>query len=124
MEMEKEIQASVQIRPSFRDKFPVSAVKGIMSAIMKKKLYKQEYGSEDATRWTKEISDEIRDGVKELELKRYKICVNVVVGEQRGQAIQVGCRCFWDEEADNLATEKFVSDKLFCVATCYGVYYY
>jgi hypothetical protein len=34
---------------------------------------------------------------------RYKYIVQVVLGQQKGQGIQAGTKCFWDFETDTVA---------------------
>ncbi|CAM9356191.1 unnamed protein product, partial [Sphacelaria rigidula] len=58
----------------------------------------------------------------EMNLARYKYIVQVVIGEQRGEGVRMGSRCFWDSETDNIANETYVNDSIFCVATAYAVY--
>jgi len=36
----------------------------------------------------------------------------------------MGTRCFWDSGTDNHASETFMNDNIFCVATAYAVYLY
>lgn len=55
---------------------------------------------------------------------RYKLMVQVVIGQQKGEGVRMGTRCFWDAESDNYASDTFTNDSLFCVATAYGVYMY
>jgi len=38
--------------------------------------------------------------------------------------ILIGTRCFWDAGTDNYASETFMNDNIFCVATAYSVYLY
>ena len=47
-----------------------------------------------------------------------------VIGEQKGEAIKVACKCFWDSKTDAFAKETFENKSIFAVATVYGVYYY
>ena len=113
------------------------------------------YNPELTAQWTREISDEIKNRLKnDLELPRYKFVVQVVVGEQRGEGVRMGVRCFWDADTDNYAEESFRNvradalhralllnffsltrlftlhlffcsqDSLFCVATVFGSYTY
>ncbi len=35
--------------------------------------------------------------------------VQVVMGEQRGEGVRMGTRCFWDADTDNYASETFVN---------------
>lgn len=50
--------------------------------------------------------------------------VQVVMGEQKGEGVRMGCRCFWDSDTDNYASETFTNDEMFCVATAFAVYLY
>ncbi|CAN0245988.1 unnamed protein product [Ectocarpus fasciculatus] len=64
---------------------------------------------DQATVQTKRICDEIKNGLKEMNLPRYKYVVQVVIGEQRGEGVRMGSRCFWDSETDNVASETYVN---------------
>ncbi|ELU01365.1 hypothetical protein CAPTEDRAFT_90344 [Capitella teleta] len=59
-----------------------------------------------------------------MDYERYKFVVQVVIGEQRGEGVKMGCRCFWDSDSDSYAQDLFLNDSLFCVAAVFGVYYY
>ena len=83
------------------------------------------YNPELTGQWTREIADEIKSKLKtDLELPRYKFVVQVVVGEQRGEGVRMGCRCFWDADTDAYAEESYRNDSLFCVAAVFGSYLY
>ena len=43
----------------------------------------------------------------ELNLERYKFVVQVVIGEQRGEGVRMGCRCFWDSDTDGYAEDTY-----------------
>lgn len=49
-----------------------------------------------------------------MNLPRYKFVVQVVIGEQRGEGVRMGSRCFWDSETDNVASETFVNVRAPC----------
>ena len=103
----------------------MAAMKEICMAVMKETLDGKVYdkaGGEGET--TKKIADEIRTRLKEQDLPRYKYMVQVVIGEQRGEGVRMGCRTFWDPDTDAYANATYVNDNLFCVATAYGIYLY
>uniref|UniRef100_H9GC41 Tctex1 domain containing 2 n=1 Tax=Anolis carolinensis TaxID=28377 RepID=H9GC41_ANOCA len=56
--------------------------------------------------------------------QRYKMVVQVVIGEQRGEGVNMAARCFWDADTDNYAQDVFINDSLFCVAMAFGCYFY
>ena len=99
-------------------------MKAIIRGVLDGHLKGQTFVADHTADWTKGIANEIRDKLKGLGLDRYKYLVQVVMGEQRGQGVRMGCRCFWDSETDSNASEVFINDKLFCVASAYAVYLY
>ena len=111
-------------RPQYKDKFPVHAVRELIRTTLNDKFKGLEYDLDQTTKWTKEVADDVRDKLKALKLPRYKIMVQAVIGEQRGEGVRMGCRCFWDAETDNQASATFTNDSLFCVCTAFGVYLY
>ncbi|KAL7752769.1 hypothetical protein RI367_001771 [Sorochytrium milnesiophthora] len=125
------------IRPNFKHKFKPSVAQKIIHQVLVEKLSGQAYSADNATQWTRDISDDIRNRLKDEQNERYKFVVNVVLGEQRGEGARMGCRCFWDQDTDNLAQDMYMNrlthlrpslsvpqDSLFCVAVVFAVYYY
>lgn len=113
------------VRPSYKDKFPPTEVKKIISSFLSEFLSDKSYNPELTSQWTREIADGIKGQIKQqLELPRYKFVVQVVVGEQRGEGVRMGCRCFWDADTDAYADETYRNDTLFCVAAVFATYLY
>jgi|TARA_B110000091_G_C13397025_1_gene302517 hypothetical protein len=115
--------AEFQIRPTYNERFPSSTVKEVLRDILKVELTGVEYTVDNTPDQSKRIADNVRNKLKNLNLPRYKFMVQVVIGELRGQGVQMGSRCFWDSSSDCQVSETFVNDSLFCVATAFGVYY-
>ncbi|KAI8805817.1 Tctex-1 [Cladochytrium replicatum] len=109
---------------SLFNRFRPAIVSTIIHQVLENRLRGQTYTGEASSAWSKEIADEIRNRLKELDLVRYKYVVHVLIGEMRGEGVHMGCRCFWDSDTDNMAKEKFENESLFCVATVFGVYHY
>ena len=42
-----------------------------------------------------------------MNFDRYKLVVDVSIGEFKGQGIRVGSRCIWDTTTDNFATVSY-----------------
>jgi hypothetical protein len=40
-------------------------------------------------------------GITELNMPRYKVVVQTIIGEVRGQGLRVASRCLWDVDTDN-----------------------
>eukprot|EP00741_Cyanophora_paradoxa_P010440 tig00000037_g10095.t1 len=120
----KRKEAAYQVAPSYQNKLKPAVVKSHIHEVLVRKLHGQFYNAENMSQWTREISDEIKNKLKEFELGRYKYVVQVVIGEQRGEGVRMACRCFWDSNTDNYAQDVFMNESLFCVAAAFGVYLY
>ena len=56
---------------------------------------------------------------------RYKYIVQCVVGANKGQGVRMGCRQFWDDNLDNVATvTKVVEDEYFVTVVAFALYTY
>ncbi|KAK3094501.1 hypothetical protein FSP39_002578 [Pinctada imbricata] len=84
-------------------------VKEAIHNILNEHLTGKNYDAEETTEWSRQIADEIKVKLKELGYDRYKFIVQVVIGEQRGEGVKMGCRCFWDSDTDNYAQDIFMN---------------
>ncbi|KAL5005217.1 hypothetical protein ScPMuIL_018673 [Solemya velum] len=112
------------IRPNYQHKFRPISVKECIHLVLNEHLTGKEYSAEETTEWSKAISDDIKVKLKDMGYDRYKFVIQVVIGEQRGEGVKMGCRCFWDSDTDNYAQDIFMNDSLFCVAAAFGIFYY
>lgn len=104
-------------------KFQSEKVQRLVDDILHKNLDKFEYDSNAVVELTKTISNEILDAVKKLEYERYKVVVDVTLGEFKGQGIRVASRCLWDMSVDSYASASFKNSSTFAVAMVFGIYF-
>nr|XP_004668390.1 dynein light chain Tctex-type protein 2B isoform X2 [Jaculus jaculus] len=119
-----ELENTYILRPIFQQRFRPSVVKGCIHAVLKEELENAEYSPEEMPQLTKRLSETIKDKLKELGYDRYKMVVQVVIGEQRGEGVFMAARCFWDADTDNYTHDIFMNDTLFCVVAAFGCFYY
>ncbi|XP_008540138.2 dynein light chain Tctex-type protein 2B isoform X2 [Equus przewalskii] len=112
------------LRPIFQQRFRPSVVKDCIHAVLKEELANAEYSPEETPQLTKHLSESIKDKLKEMGFDRYKMVVQVVIGEQRGEGVFMAARCFWDADTDNYTHDVFMNDSLFCVVAAFGCFYY
>eukprot|EP00794_Sanderia_malayensis_P011191 gene11191-12365_t len=112
------------IRPNFKNKFRPAAIKPVIHEVLNEELSGKQYNPDETANWSKKISDSIKEKLKDMEYDRYKIVVQVVIGEHRGEGVKYATRCLWDSDTDNFAQDIFTNESLFCVAVAYGVFYY
>ncbi|XP_045243202.2 dynein light chain Tctex-type protein 2B isoform X1 [Macaca fascicularis] len=123
--------------------FRPSVVKDCIHAVLKEELANAQYSPEEMPQLTKHLSENIKDKLKEMGFDRYKMVVQVVIGEQRGEGVlkdltlssavweeywlltfSMASRCFWDADTDNYTHDVFMNDSLFCVVAAFGCFYY
>ena len=123
-ELQSSSQQSFQIRPHLADKFRPQAVKEMAQNILSEQLTGKIYANEDVAELTKAIAGLVNEGVTAMDFKRYKLVVQVVLGEQRGAGVKMGARCMWDSDADSYTSAEYENDTLFCVVAVFAVFTY
>ena len=98
-------------------------VQKLLSETIKERLHDTTYDPLKSAQIAKELADTIKERVKNLNFTRYKLVVQVTVGEKTGQAIRLASRCLWDTATDNFASDFYENSSVFCVAMVFGLYY-
>mmetsp|Transcript_47893 Transcript_47893/g.137430 ORF Transcript_47893/g.137430 Transcript_47893/m.137430 type:complete len:128 (+) Transcript_47893:117-500(+) len=112
------------MEPKDEEKFLPSKVTDTIKKVMTDYLSDKDYSAEDAKVWTLDLSNEIKAAVKtETNIPRYKIIVQVVIGEQASQGIRVASKCLWDVTSDNWASYTYSNNSLFATGMVFGCYY-
>lgn len=104
-------------------KFQRHKVQAIIKQLLHERLAAQQYDPVKGSQITKQLADDLREKVKALGYDRYKLVVQVTLGERTGQAMRILARCLWDTSADNFASEFFENETLYCVCQVYGLYF-
>uniref|UniRef100_A0A3B3ZLX4 Uncharacterized protein n=2 Tax=Periophthalmus magnuspinnatus TaxID=409849 RepID=A0A3B3ZLX4_9GOBI len=112
------------IRPNHQEKFKPAVVKECIREVVRERLTGVRYDDEEVRQLSTTLADSIKDRVKKAGFDRYKLTVQVVIGEQRGQGVKMSTRCFWDADTDSYAEDVFITENLFCVVVVFGSYYY
>ncbi|KAM9832473.1 dynein light chain Tctex-type protein 2B [Neosynchiropus ocellatus] len=116
--------AAYSIRPNHQNKFKPAIVKECIRDTIREQLSGVQYDSEAVPELSRTLADQIKDKVKNAGFDRYKLVVQVLIGEQRGQGVKMSSRCLWDADTDSYAEDVFMNDSLFCVAAVFGSYFY
>ena len=59
---------------------------------------------------------------EECNIPRYKIVVQVTVGQMKDQGVPVASRCLWDTATDNYTSVEYQNQHLWCSAMIFGLY--
>ena len=72
---------------------------------------------------SKDIAIKIKCQCKEkLKLPRYKLIVQVTIGQRKDQGVRITSRCLWDTSTDNYASVKFQNEYIWASAIIFGLY--
>uniref|UniRef100_A0AAZ3SQZ7 Dynein light chain Tctex-type 2B n=1 Tax=Oncorhynchus tshawytscha TaxID=74940 RepID=A0AAZ3SQZ7_ONCTS len=105
-------------------RFKAAVVKECIHDILREQLSGVQYDPDEVGVLSRSLADCIKDKLKDVGFDRYKLVVQVVIGEQRGEGVKMAARCFWDADTDSYAQDIFMNDSLFCVAAAFGSYFY
>ncbi|KAJ6635458.1 Dynein light chain Tctex-type protein 2B [Pseudolycoriella hygida] len=84
----------------------------------------KQYEASHIQEWTHKICDTINSRVKELNMRRFKHVVQVVIVQQTGAGCRYIARCRWDAETDAQVSNYFTNESIVCVVTVFAVYVY
>ncbi|XP_054837788.1 dynein light chain Tctex-type 4 [Eublepharis macularius] len=104
-------------------RFNVFQTQQVLESILASYFGDAKYNPANSGQLAQNLSDLIRNRVKELTPPRYKLVCNVFLGQQANQGLQIASRSLWDVENDNFASAIFTNSYLFAVATVHGVYF-
>lgn len=111
------------MKPEETELFYPSVVKKIADEVLLKFLDKQDFDEDESKTWILKISEEIKARVKsECNIPRYKVVVQVTLGQMKDQGVRVASRCLWDTSTDNYASTRYQNQSLWCCAMIFGLY--
>jgi len=111
-----------KMEPDLNKRFNVENVRRIATSTLQRHLKGVKYTDDSAMEHSQRLSDDIKRSVLALDIPRYKVIVQVTIGERKDQAIHVASRCLWDASTDNYASASFQNEHLWAVATVFGMY--
>jgi hypothetical protein len=104
-------------------KFQRHKVQAILKSVLKERMEKQQYDPVKAAQISKHIAEDLREKVKALGYDRYKLVIQVTLGQKKGQAMRIVSRCLWDTSTDSFASEYVENESLYCVCQVFGLYF-
>jgi hypothetical protein len=58
-----------------------------------------------------------------MKIPRFKLGIQVIFGENKGQGMRIASKCLWDVNFDNWASFTYINDKTYCTGIVFGVYF-
>ena len=95
----------------------------ILNAVLAEHVRGIDYDGRRGPSLSKMLTDTVLGKVKELNYSRYKIVVQVTVGQRLGQAMRVVSRALWNAKTDTFASVSYENQTMYCIINVFGLYY-
>lgn len=128
----KIVEPTYILQPDKDEKFYPTKVKEIADRVILQEVEKAKLNekwiedwyefSDDIEDFSKSLADKIRDECKALNMPRYKLLVQVTVGQRKDQGTSITSRCLWNTSTDRYAAASFENEHFFISTLCFGLY--
>lgn len=115
-------EPTYRMKPKDEERFVPQKVEQIIKEVMEAKLSKATYDEEQSKQLALDLCAEVKAKVKELNIPRYKIVLQSVIGAVKGQGAYIASRCLWDTDTDSYASYSVKNASLFCTLMVFGLY--
>jgi hypothetical protein len=112
-----------QLEPKDSERFMPAKVRAVISDVCTEKLTGLSYDHTQAQNLALELSNMVKLRCRTLNMPRYKLAVQTVVGELGGQGIRIASKALWNDQMDNWASFTFQSQNLFATVMVFGCYF-
>ena len=116
------ILPTYSMKPAEDEKFYPSKIRQICTEALKDELDNKEYFEDGAKDWILTIGNKIKAQAKSLNFPRYKVIVQVTIGQMKDQGVSVASRCLWDLLFDNYTSVNYTNSSLWANAMVFGLY--
>ena len=127
------ILPTYRLKPNENEKFYPSKVYTMVHEILSKEFDEAKVDEKWIEDWvdfgdeiedlTKDLADKIKSGIKsKLNLPRYKLIVQVTLGQRKDQGVRITSRCLWDTSTDNYTSVNYQNAHVWVSALVFGLY--
>ncbi|KAJ8315656.1 hypothetical protein KUTeg_007806 [Tegillarca granosa] len=116
------MENTYKMKPDEDKQFSSNRVQTTVSDVLEEYLEDVKYDPITCSRLVCDISQDIKSRVKDLNFIRYKIVVNVIIGQCSEQGLEVASRCVWDSKTDTYTTVTYKNRSLFAIALIHGLF--
>nr|KAG5702082.1 hypothetical protein BaRGS_032331 [Batillaria attramentaria] len=120
-----EMENTYKLEPDTRfqeTKYFLIQVREIITSVLKENLPEKEYEPRTMSRRCLELSDVIKERVKQLDMKRFKIVCVVFIGQITDQSMMITSRCLWNFNYDNFSTSSVKKGEYYAVGMVFATY--
>ena len=121
--IEKRYEPTYQLGPLEKTKFSSEKAEHVIKATLEAYLKDKTYDAKKFPTLCRNLSELIKERIKDAGYSRYKLVSYVLITENQGQSVRHGSRCLWQAENDNFATATYEADDFTAVGSVFATYY-
>ena len=111
-----------RMEPDGDNRVDVDRLRRLASGIVERAIHGYKYDPNQAKPFSLALADHLRNQIKRLPYQRYKLVVQVSIGQKNGQGLYVASRCVWDIRWDRHMTIARETKDAFITVTLFLVY--
>lgn len=119
----QKLENTFRLAPGEGQKFNVSKVQKLVNEILSNHLENVKYEPNKCKDLVQFLSEEIKSRLKSVVFRRYKLIVNITIGQNNGSSIIVASRSLWNSDTDNGCTVQYNNNSLFAIASIFATYF-
>lgn len=117
------IANTYRLGPNKDEQFNSSKVEKLMTGVLESYLDGETYEPKMCSHLAQNLSEVIKERVKELNFPRYKFICSVVIGQNLNHGVHMASRFLWNNETDNYATATYSKGQMYATATIFATYF-
>ena len=111
-----------RMEPDDDHKVDLVRVRRIATSVIEGAIAGYKYDANHAKQFTLTLADRVRSQMKQLPFPRYKIVVQVSIGQKKGQDLRITSRCIWDLRWDRHITITKETADAYVTVTIFYIY--
>ena len=113
---------SYRMVPDGDNRLDIDRLRRLASGIVERAIHGYKYDPNQAKPFSLALADHLRNQIKRLPYQRYKLVVQVSIGQTNGQGLYMASRCVWDIRWDRHLTIVRETNDAFIAVTLFLVY--
>ena len=111
-----------RMEPDDEHRVDIGRLRRVATSVIESAISGYKYDANQGEQFSCILADRVRSQIKQLPFSRYKIVVQAVIGQKRGQDLRVASRCVWDMKWDRHMTITKETNDAYVTVTMFLVY--